>query len=255
MRVYFTGAGPGDPELLTVKARRLLERARVCIWAGSLINPQILTLLPPECEIYDSAPLNLGQIVGLIEDAARRGLDVIRLHTGEPALYGAIAEQMRELRARAIAYEVVPGISAFQAAAAALGRELTAPEVAQAVVITRAPGRTPLPAGQELAAFARTGATLCIYLSAHKLAEVCAELAGHYGADCPAALVYKASWPQQRVIESTLAGLPDEVALAGGEELEKTAIILVGRALAGGAASKLYDATFTHACRTGSAPA
>ena len=248
MKVFFTGAGPGDPELLTVKARKLLEQARVCIWAGSLINPQILSLLPPECEIHDSAPLNLAEIIGLIEGAARRGLDVIRLHTGEPALYGAIAEQMRELRARGIAYEIVPGISAFQAAAAALQRELTAPEVAQAVVITRSSGRTPLPAGQELSAFARTGATLCIYLSAHKLSEVCAELTQHYGPDCPAALVYKASWPQERIFESTLSALPGQVA-AGGGELERTAIILVGRALAGGAASKLYDAAFSHGSR------
>lgn len=246
MKVYFTGAGPGDPELLTVKARRLLEGARCCIWAGSLINPQILELLPAGCRVYDSAGMNLEEIVGVMRECEAAGIDVVRLHTGEPALYGAIGEQMRELDRLGIAYEQIPGISAFQAAAATLRLELTAPEVAQAVVITRAPGRTPLPEAQSLAAFARTGATLCIYLSAHKVDDICAELAQHYGADCPVAFVYKASWPQEQSLRGTLTTLPEMVAQSG---LSKTALILVGRALAGGENSRLYDKTFTHEFR------
>lgn len=249
MKVFFTGAGPGDPELLTVKARRLLENARVCIWAGSLVNPQILEILPPDCAVHDSAPLALEEIIALMKDAAALDIDVIRLHTGEPSLYGAIAEQMRELRLLNIPYEVVPGISAFQAAASALACELTAPEIAQAVVITRTPGRTPLPAGQELAAFARTGATLCLYLSAHKLDEICQELAEYYGNDCPAALVYKASWPEQKVMEGTLQSLPATVAAAGSPD--RTALILVGRALTGDGNSRLYASSFTHGYREG----
>lgn len=246
MKVYFTGAGPGDPDLLTVKARRLLEGARCCIWAGSLVNPQIIELLPAGCRVYDSAGMNLEQIIEVMRECATEDIDVVRLHTGEPALYGAIGEQMRELDRLGIAYEQIPGISAFQAAAATLRLELTAPEVAQAVVITRAPGRTPLPEAQNLAAFARTGATLCVYLSAHKVDDICAELAQHYGADCPAAFVYKASWPQEQSLRGTLTTLPGLVTESG---LSKTALILVGRALTGGEKSRLYDPAFAHEFR------
>ena len=172
MKVYFVGAGPGDPELLTVKARRLLEHARLCIYAGSLINPQIVELLPSAAQRYDSAGMDLQQIIALVQRAQQQNVDVMRLHTGEPAIYGAIGEQMDALDRLGIDYEVVPGISAFQAAAATLQVELTAPEVAQTVILTRTPGRTPMPPAEDLARLAQSRATLCLFLSTDKVAEL-----------------------------------------------------------------------------------
>ena len=244
MRVHFVGAGPGDPELLTVKAQRLLRQCRMCIYAGSLVNPDVLSLLPPDCERHDSATLDLDEIIALFRDARDRNIDVVRLHSGDPAIYGATREQMNELDALGIDYDVVPGISSFQAAAAALRTELTAPEVAQTIILTRTSGRTPLPPEQELAVLARTHATLCIFLSAHKLGKVASTLAQHYGPDCPAALVYRASWPDETVVRGTLADLAELVAEAG---IRKTAMIIVGRALSREIpVSKLYDAAFSH---------
>jgi precorrin-4/cobalt-precorrin-4 C11-methyltransferase len=253
MKVYFVGAGPGDPELLTVKARRLLENARLCIYAGSLVNPELLRLLPAEAERHDSAALNLEQIVALFEEAHQRGIDVVRLHTGEPAIYGAIGEQMDALDRLGIAYEVVPGISAFQAAAAALRVELTAPEIAQTVILTRAPGRTPMPAAEELSRLAQSRATLCIFLSTDRIGEMTGVLAEHYGTDCPAALIYHASWPDEKIIRGTLADVAERIAAEG---ITRTAIFLVGQALARPApsVSKLYDKTFGHGYRRGTTP-
>jgi len=249
MKVYFVGAGPGDPELLTVKAQRLLTSSACCIWAGSLINPQIMRLVPDAAEVHDSAKLTLDQTLAIILRARERDVDVVRLHTGDPALYGAIGEQMAALAQHGIAYEVVPGVSSFQAAAAAIQRELTSPEVAQTVILTRTPGRTPMPEREHLAHLAPIRATLCLFLSTPKIAEIAQELTPEYGADCPAAVVYHASWPDQLVIEGTLADIADKVEAAG---LTKTAIILVGRALGDPqAASKLYDPTFTHEYRQG----
>jgi precorrin-4/cobalt-precorrin-4 C11-methyltransferase len=253
MKVYFVGAGPGDPELLTVKARRLLENARLCIYAGSLVNPELLRFLPAEAERHDSAAMNLEQIVALFQEADRRQIDVVRLHTGEPSIYGAIGEQMDALDRLGIAYEVVPGISAFQAAAAALQVELTAPEIAQTVILTRAPGRTPMPASEDLSRLAQSRATLCIFLSTDRLGELTAVLAEHYGADCPAALIYHASWPDEKIIRGTLADVAERT---GAEGITRTAIFLVGQALARPAprVSKLYDKTFGHGFRRGTAP-
>jgi len=245
MKVYFTGAGPGDPELLTLKARDLLETAQCCIWAGSLVNPALLDLLPATCRRHDSARMDLDEIMAVIYECRDQGLDVVRLHTGEPSLYGAIGEQMRRLNAANIDYEVIPGISSFQAAAAALRVELTAPEISQAVILTRTSGRTPLPPAQKLASLACAQATLCIFLSTHKLSEVADILIPHYGKDCPAALVYHASWPDEQVICGTLNNLPDQ---AG--QFKRTAMILVGQALGQvGRDSKLYDAAFSHGYR------
>jgi precorrin-4/cobalt-precorrin-4 C11-methyltransferase len=243
MKVYFVGAGPGDPELLTVKARRLLENARRCIYAGSLVNPQLLQLLPADLE----------EIVDLFQEASNRQIDVVRLHTGEPSIYGAIGEQMDALDRLQIAYEVVPGISAFQAAAAALQVELTAPEIAQTVILTRAPGRTPMPPSEDLSRLAQSHATLCIFLSTDRIAELTGMLAEHYGPDCPAALVYHASWPDEKIVRGTLADVGERIAAAG---MTKTAIFLVGRALARPApcVSKLYDKTFGHGYRRGTSP-
>jgi precorrin-4/cobalt-precorrin-4 C11-methyltransferase len=253
MAIHFVGAGPGDPELLTVKARRLLETAKLCIYAGSLVNPALLELLPSEAERYDSARMNLDEIVGLFAAASARGCDVVRLHTGEPSIYGAIGEQMDALDRLGIDYDVVPGISAFQAAAATLRVELTAPEIAQTVILTRTPGRTPMPPAESLDRLAQSRATLCIYLSTERAGEIAATLAGHYGADCPAALVYHASWPDQKVLRGTLADIGERIRVLG---LTRTAIFLVGYALARPLphASKLYDKAFTHGHRQGSEP-
>lgn len=249
MKVYFVGAGPGDPELLTLKAARHLQECRVCIYAGSLVNPAILELLPKEAEKYDSAKLNLEEITDLFVRAREKNIDAVRLHSGDPSIYGAIGEQMRELDRLGIPYEVVPGVSSFQAAAAALNAELTAPEVSQTIILTRAPGRTPVPEEQNLDKLARSRATLCIFLSTHKIREVAKTLAAHYGQDCPAALVYRASWPDQQVIRGSLDDVADKTIAEG---IRKTAMIIVGRALARDLPkSKLYDAGFSHEYRKG----
>jgi len=249
MRVIFTGAGPGDPELLTVRARRLLESCEFCIYAGSLVSPDVIGLIPESAEKHDSAGLNLDEIIELIKQARNRSVDVIRLHTGDPSIYGAIGEQMARLDALGIDYEVVPGVSSFQAAAAALRTELTAPDISQTITLTRMAGRTPVPGDQDLSALARTGATLCIFLSVQKISEVAAQLIPHYGSDCPACVVYRASWPDQRVIRSTLAGIDEQVRAAG---ITKTAMILVGAALAKCTTeSLLYASSFSHEYRKG----
>jgi precorrin-4/cobalt-precorrin-4 C11-methyltransferase len=253
MKVYFVGAGPGDPDLLTVKAQRLLGSAACCVYAGSLVNPELLRLLPAGAERHDSAGLNLAEIVAVYQAAHERNVDVVRLHTGEPSIYGAIAEQMDALDCLGIAYEVVPGISSGQAAAAAVRGELTVPEVAQSIILTRAPGRTPMPAAEDLSNLARSQATLCVFLSTDKIAELLAPLVEHYGHDCPAAVVYHASWPDERLLRGTLADIARQVRDAG---IAKTAIFLVGRALTRPVphASRLYDKSFGHGYRQGSEP-
>jgi precorrin-4/cobalt-precorrin-4 C11-methyltransferase len=249
MKVYFVGAGPGDPDLLTVKAERMLRNCRICVYAGSLIPTEVLALLPDSAERHDSASLDLEQIVAVFRRAQERDVDVIRLHSGDPSIYGAIREQMNELDRLGIDYEVVPGVSSFQAAAAALRTELTAPEVAQTIILTRTSGRTPMPASQEIGVLARTGATLCIFLSAHKMGELCRELSEHYGSDCPAALVYHASRPDQQIVHGSLSDLAARTLAAG---IKRTAMILVGRALSRNIpASKLYDPSFDHGYRVG----
>lgn len=249
MKVYFVGAGPGDPELLTVKAARLLKNCRICVYAGSLVSPGVIALLPQAAEKHDSAKLSLEEIVDVFNDARERNLDVARLHSGDPSIYGAIREQMNELDALGIEYEVVPGVSSFQASAAVLNAELTAPEVAQTIILTRAPGRTSVPEEQELDRLARTRSTLCIFLSADKIQGIADLLARHYGEDCPAALVYKATWPDQKVVIGVLGDIAEKTLAAG---VKKTAIILVGHALGRKIpASKLYDASFSHEFRRG----
>ncbi len=250
MRVYFVGAGPGDPELLTVKAQRLLKSARCCIWAGSLVNPTLLELLPEGAEVHDSAGMDLAQIMAVIRDAAHNDTDVIRLHTGDPTIYGAIGEQMDELDRLGIDYEIIPGVSSFQAAAAAICAELTAPEISQTVILSRVAGRTPVPAGQELAKLAESRSTLCLFLSVSQIKTIAETLERFYGADCPARVVYRASWPDQKVIAGTLADIAGKVT---AEAIDRTAMIIVGHALARpfAKASKLYDRSFTHGYRRG----
>lgn len=245
--IWFVGAGPGDPDLLTVKAARLLSDCQVLVWAGSLVHPSIADLVPADCARHDSSGMDLGAILDVLVESHAQGLRTVRLHTGEPSLWGAIGEQIEALRGKGIPVSVVPGISAFQAAAAAIGQELTRPEVAQAVVLCRAPGRTPVPAGQEPEVFAKTGATMCLYLSSALLAGAVERLLPAYGPECPAALVSRASWPEQAILRGTLREIP---ALARAEGVDRLAVLLVGPALAGGAPpSRLYAADFAHGWR------
>jgi len=247
MKVYFVGAGPGDPELLTLKAARLLSGCRICIYAGSLVSPAVMERVNRDARLHDSAGMTLEEILAVCRKAREDRTDVVRLHSGDPSIYGAIREQMNGLDKAGIPYEVVPGVSSFQAAAAVLNAELTAPEVAQTIILTRTSGRTPLPEEQELSRLAATQATLCIFLSGHKIADVMRTLEGAYGHDCPAAVVYHASWPDQQIVTGTLADIAVRAEAAG---FGRTSLILVGRALGRGIApSKLYDKAFTHGFR------
>jgi precorrin-4/cobalt-precorrin-4 C11-methyltransferase len=247
MKVTFVGAGPGDPDLLTVKARRILEECRICVYAGSLVSPEVVGLVPNDCELHDSAGMTLEEIEAVFVKGLENNIDVVRLHTGDPSIYGAIREQMNVLDRLDIEYEVVPGVSSFQAAAAALKTELTVPEISQTIILSRTSGRTPMPEKQELEHLARTESTLCLFLSVHKLDEVATELADYYGEDCPIGVVYRASWPDQQVIEGTLADIAAKVTTAG---ITKTAMIVVGQALSSDLpVSKLYHRHFSHGYR------
>jgi precorrin-4/cobalt-precorrin-4 C11-methyltransferase len=247
LTVHFVGAGPGDPRLITLRGKELLERARVCIWAGSLVNPALLEFLPDGAEVYDSAALTLDEIVGLCCEAEHRGLDVVRLHTGDPSLYGAIREQQRRLDAARISWEVVPGVSSFQGAAAELGCELTVPAICQSVVLTRVGGRTAVPAAESLETFARTGATLCLFLSVDALPEIVNRLRPILGGDCPAAVVYRATWPDQLILRGELTSIAAQAQLAG---IGRQAVVIIGKALSlAGPESLLYAEGFTHGYR------
>jgi precorrin-4/cobalt-precorrin-4 C11-methyltransferase len=247
--VHFIGAGPGAPDLITIRGRDLIAAADLVLYAGSLVPVEVIGWAGPGVEVVDTAPLTLDEIVARIAAADARGQDVARVHSGDPSLYGAIAEQMRRLEVLGIAYDVTPGVPAFAAAAAALGRELTLPGVAQSVVLTRtAMQASAMPAGESLASFAATGATLAIHLSIRNLVKVTAELTPHYGADCPVAVVYRASWPDQRIILGTLADIRAKVRAA---KITRTALILVGRVLAadGFDDSRLYAPDHAHVLR------
>jgi precorrin-4/cobalt-precorrin-4 C11-methyltransferase len=226
--VHFIGAGPGAADLITLRGRDLIAASPVCLYAGSLVPEALLAHCPPGAKIVNTAPLSLDQIMAEISAADAAGQDVARLHSGDLSVWSAMGEQLRRLRALGIAYDVTPGVPAFAAAAATLGAELTLPGVAQSVILTRTSGRaSAMPKGETLAAFAATGATLAIHLSVHVLDKVIAELSPYYGADCPVAVVWRASWPDQRVVKATLATLETAI----GAEMERTALILVGHAL------------------------
>ena len=250
MSLYFVGAGPGDPKLLTLKAYELLQNCDLCLWAGSLINPDILKAVTPKATIVDSAPLDLNEIVDLMEKFYREGKKVVRLHTGDPSIYGAIAEQMTLLDEKEIPYEVVPGVSSFQATAAALKMELTLPEVTQTVILSRVEGATPVPDHQSLEVLAQSRSTLCLFLSVSKIEEITKRLSPFYGKDCPIAVVYKASWPDQVIMRGTFQTIASKIA---EHKISKTAMIVVGPAITrqGGKLSKLYDPKFTHEYREG----
>ncbi len=241
MTVHFIGAGPGAADLITVRGRDLLARCPVCLYAGSIVPPDLLAYCPPTARLVDTAPLDLDAIEAEYVRADAAGQDVARLHSGDLSIYSAVAEQLRRLERHGIGYTLTPGVPAFAAAAAALGRELTVPEVAQSVVLTRVGGRaSSMPGRETLAAFGATGATLAIHLAIHSLDRVVAELLPFYGAECPAAVVVRASWPEERVVRGTLAALP---ALLREDPAERTALILVGPALDadGFRDSALYD--------------
>ncbi|MFN3955305.1 MAG: precorrin-4 C(11)-methyltransferase [Pararhodobacter sp.] len=228
MTVHFIGAGPGAPDLLTLRGRDLIAACPVCLYAGSLVPEAVLAHCPPGARIVNTAALSLDAIIDEIARADAAGLDVARLHSGDLSVWSAMGEQLRRLRALGIACSVTPGVPAFAAAAAALGAELTLPGVAQSLVLTRTPGRaSAMPPAETLANFAATGATLAIHLSIHNLAQVVADLTPRYGADCPVAVVWRASWPDQRIVRASLGGI--EAAVAGS--MERTALILVGPAL------------------------
>ena len=230
MTVHFIGAGPGAADLVTLRAARLIAAAPVCLYAGALVPRELLDTAPAGARLVDTADLDLDAITAELVVAHEAGLDVARLHSGDPSVHSAMAEQMRRLDAAGVPYEVVPGVPAFAAAAAALKRELTVPGVAQTVVLTRTSARsTPMPPGETLAAYAATGATLVLHLAVQRIDELVPELVPHYGADCPAAVVAYASRADEVVLRGTLAGIARQVADAG---IRRTAVVLVGRALA-----------------------
>jgi precorrin-4/cobalt-precorrin-4 C11-methyltransferase len=249
--VHFIGAGPGAPDLITVRGLRLVERCPVCLYAGSLVPSEILAAAPSDARIIDTASLTLDEIVGHVAAAHEQNLDIARLHSGDPSLYGAIAEQMRRLDALGIPYDVTPGVPAFAATAAAIGCELTLPEIVQTVILTRTATRSsPMPERETLETLATTGATLAIHLSVTNLAQIVRALTPYYGADCPAIVAYRVSWPDQKLIRGTLGDIREQVKAA---HITRTALVLVGAALGGASItaseSRLYAADHHHLLR------
>ena len=251
MTIHFIGAGPGAPDLITLRGRDLIAACPVCLYAGSLVPEALLAHCPPGARKIDTAPMSLDEIVALMSDAHARGEDVARLHSGDLSIWSALGEQTRRLAALQIPYDVTPGVPAFAASAAALAQELTLPEVAQSLVLTRTSGRaSAMPPRETLAAFAATGATLAVHLSIHALDKVVADLTPFYGPDGPVAIVYRASWPDERILRGTLQDIVAKVAQA---PIERTALILVGPALASQdfRESALYDPDYRRRYRGG----
>ncbi len=250
--IHFVGAGPGAPDLITVRGARLLAEADVIVYAGSLVNPALLDGRKEGCAVYDSAQMTLEEVLSVMVPAAQEGRLVVRLHTGDPCVYGAHREQMDALDAAGVPYEVCPGVSSFCGAAAALRAEYTLPGVSQTVILTRMEGRTPVPGREQIEALAAHGSSMVIFLSAGRLGELSRRLiAGGYAPDTPAAIVYKATWPDEKVIRTTVSGLAET---AAKEQVTKTALITVGGFLgASYERSKLYDPSFTTGFREGRA--
>lgn len=251
MTVHFIGAGPGAPDLITVRGLNLIRSCPVCLYAGSLVPAEIVAAAPEGARVLDTAPLNLDEIVGEMKAAHAAGQDVARVHSGDPSIYGATAEQMRRLDDLGIPYDVTPGVPAFAAAAAALCTELTLPDVSQSIIVTRTAMRSSaMPAGEDLTTLGKSGATLAIHLSVNNLKNVVDELTPLYGADCPVVVAYRVSWPDQAFVQGCLADIRDKVKAAG---FTRTALILVGRVLDGAefTDSRLYAADHTHVLRPG----
>ncbi|MBY6386541.1 precorrin-4 C(11)-methyltransferase [Rhodococcus erythropolis] len=243
MTVYFIGAGPGAADLITVRAQRIIAASPVCLYAGSLVPQELLAECPEGARVIDTARLSLDEIVALLIEADAAGQDVARLHSGDPSIFSAVAEQVRRLESAGVAYQVVPGVPAFTAAAASLGRELTVPGVSQSIVLTRVSTlSTAMPEGEDLRSLGRSGATMVVHLGAHRIDQIAEELIEDYGRDCPAAVVAFASRPDEIVLRGTLATIADQVKAAG---VTKTAVVIVGRVLAaeGFPDSYLYSAT------------
>ena len=254
MTVHFIGAGPGAADLITVRGRNLLATCPVCLFAGSIVPPELLAHCPAGARLVDTAPMTLDEIEGEYVAAHVAGQDVARLHSGDLSVFSAVAEQIRRLERRSIPYTFTPGVPAFAAAAAVLGHELTVPEVAQSVVLTRMPGRaSPMPAAERLDAFAATRATLVIHLAIGAIDSIVAALTPFYGEDCPIAVVARASWPNERIVQGTLADIRGKLA---AEPIERTAVILVGPALSAHdfRESALYDPTYRRRFREGERP-
>ena len=248
MKVYIIGAGPGDPELITVKGAKLVERCPVVLYTGSLVPEAVIARASKEAKVLDSSGMTLDEILDILVAARDADKDVARVHTGDPSVFGSTAEQMRRLEALGIDYEIVPGVSSFSAAAAAIGRELTLPELCQTVILTRAEGRTMMPPDEKLEDLARHKATLCLFLSITLMDDVARALTPAYGADCPVVIVHKASWPDQKIVRGTLADIAER---ARAEGLKATSMVLVGRVLTAEdfADSRLYAPEFSHGYR------
>lgn len=246
--VHFVGAGPGALDLITVRGCNLLRQADVVVYAGSLVNPELLRGCKPGCQCYNSAKMTLEEVISVLESASKNDCEVVRLHTGDPALYGAIREQMEALDTLGVPWDVTPGVSSFSAAAAVMGVEYTLPGVSQTVILTRCAGRTPVPEGEALSSLAYHGASMVLFLSVGLAEQVQADLlAGGYDPDTPAAVVYKATWPEERILRCTVGTLAGTVAASG---LKQTALITVGDFLSGTVErSKLYDPGFSHGWR------
>jgi precorrin-4/cobalt-precorrin-4 C11-methyltransferase len=252
--VHFIGAGPGDPDLITVKGKRLIESAPVVLYAGSLVPPALVALARPDATVIDTASLTLDEIIGHMTQAIAAGHDVARVHSGDPSIYGAIGEQMRRLDELGIAYDVTPGVPAFAAAAAMLKAELTLPEVSQSIILSRTEGQaSPMPKGEDLATLGKSGATLVLHLSVRNIGKVVDELTPHYGADCPAVIAFRVGWPDQEAIIGTLADIESKLQDSG---IARTALIMVGRVF--GARdfkdSRLYHAEHHHVLRPKAKP-
>lgn len=249
MKVYFIGAGPGDPDLITMKGMKLIQRCPVVLYTGSLVPKEVVACASSDALVLDSAGMTLDQILEIIKGAKEKGQDVARVHTGDPSLFSSIAEQIRRMKELGIDYEIIPGVSSYSAAAAALGKELTLPELSQTVIISRVEGRTPMPAGEDLKRLSSCGnATLVFFLSAGLLKKITRELVDVYGKSCPVAVVYRASWPDQKIIEGTLEDIEDKWRSSG---IKSQCIIIVGKILTSEdfADSRLYAPEFSHGFR------
>jgi len=246
-KVYFIGAGPGDPDLITVKGKRIIEQADVIIYAGSLVNPELLNCSKERVEIHNSASMTLEQVADAMRNAVSKGQTVARVHTGDPSIYGAIREQIDILEKESIDYEVIPGVSSFTAAASVLGMEFTLPGVSQTVICTRLEGRTPVPEQESLELLASHHASMAIFLSVHMIDDIVKKLIPHYAAETPVAVVQKATWPDQKFVRGNLSNIAEKVKKSG---IKKTALILVGDFLGSDyELSRLYDKTFSHEYR------
>jgi len=251
-KVYFIGAGPGDPELITLKGARIIREADVVIYTGSLVNPEVMRSVKEGCAVYDSSGMTLEEVTGLMITSVSRGKTVARVHTGDPGIYGAICEQINILQAHGLDFEIVPGVSSFVAAAASLKKEYTVPGVSQTVILTRVEGRTPVPEEQRLGELSVHKGSMAIFLSVHMIEKVVEELLCGYGEDAPVAVVQKASWPEEKIITGTLGNIAQKIKDVG---IDRTALILVGDFLRDNySCSRLYDKTFSHGYRKGSGP-